>query len=659
MGKAQITIFIILGLVILLAVVFVVFFKKEPAQQKEPSDAKPVEDFVLSCMQQVGKEGLDILGLQSGYIYLPQIIERNPTAHVRLDRQGVLKLPMWYYEGEDRTPSLEFMERELAIYIKQNLPSCTNKFTAFQDWTVVERSDIFPVVEIADEVVVNVKWLLEARKNERVVPLNEFSHSFQVGLKEIWNLADKTMKRENEIGWFENLTIDLMSINPDIPLSGMEFKCGTKRWRLNEVKDNLQTMLMYNLPFVRVHNTDFPAPLESLKTYEKLRDEAEDIRAALEQGEEPDWPENVPADVFEVNRMRFDVGIPPTDLKAAFVYRPEWNMLVNAQPSSGGTLSSNQMKGPRKYLKFLCINQWHFAYDIIYPVQMLIRDDKAFNNEGFIFQFAFPVIVEDNAESRLFFGSRRFVQPDIGADFCTTFGEQQADIVALGFPEGSAVAEQLEDANVSYRCVNQECKLGKTTSDGTGAIHLSTYLPQGCSNPTIIAQKEGYLTAEKTAGENTEILLTRLKKLNYSFVVHPYYEEVSKTNPFVADNKQWLEPYTGLKNLKATIIINARDRDFEQNLQETGVLVLIADDINYDIDILLYQGDRPVGGYRAENLTIKYEEAAYSDSIVFHVVEYRPSPAQSYEQAGLFAFLYERGEHNDQPYEKYLRPTFT
>ena len=72
-------------------------------------------------------------------------------------------------------------------------------------------------------------------------------------------------------------------------------------------------------------------------------------------------------------------------------------------------------------------------------------------------------------------------------------GTQRADIRALGFLEGSPVAEELEDVNITYSCVSQECLLGKTYSDGSGAIRLNTYLPEGCSNPAVIANKEGYI----------------------------------------------------------------------------------------------------------------------------------------------------------------------
>jgi len=675
MGKAQVTVFIILGLVIILAVGIVLFVQKKsvPQTQVVPSDVQPINDYVTGCIDQIGRDGISILGLQGGYITLPQVIERNPNAHLRQDSQGIVKTPFWYYEGEDRTPPLENMERELASYVKTNLPDCISNFEAFSPQiTVRQKGDLIPIVIIGDkQIIVTLKWPLEVDKAGQVTPIQGFTKVFPVRLKEMWELADKTMKAENQQGWFENLTIDLMSTSKDIPVSGMEFSCGAKKWRIEQVKSSFQEIMAFNLPSVRVENTRLPPPLAPQKTYDDLRKDAVKIRSALEAGKEPKWPTDVPADVFEVNRMRFNVDVPPTDLKAAFVYQPDWPMLINAQPSHGGTLSSAQMKGARKYLRFLCINQWHFAYDVVYPVEMLIRDDRAFNNEGFVFQFAFPVVIEDNRESRVFFGVRKFVAPESGTEFCTTFSDREVDIKATGFPEGSSTIQNLEDANITYRCMNQECALGHTQSDGAGDIHLSTFLPEGCGNPTVTAQKEGYLTARAQAEDATEIFMPRVKTFTYSLVIHPYYEEVNKNNPFAAQNKQWLENQvytTFTKTMHATVSLTARNETFEQ-LQEYGwselpngsnTIGLIAQDTAYDLDITLFKGANPVGGYHAENLTIPYEKIASSNKLTFHVVEYRPLPIQGYEQAGMFSFLFERGMYSDgAPYAKALKPTFT
>ncbi|MBI4145865.1 hypothetical protein HY489_00850 [Candidatus Woesearchaeota archaeon] len=690
MGKAQITIFIILGIVLLLSVGIVVYFvqTRERAELEKavvvPEDVRQVYDFVSECVNQVSKEGIILMGEQGGYLYLPGIIERTPTAYVQSDPFGVVKTPFWYLDGEDRTPSLDGMQRDLALWVKQGLTDCVDNFAAFTGaFQVAPKGDIVPVIGITDEeVLVQVNWPLEVSTKERTTDIKEFFARHDVRLKKSHDLASKVMKYENKEAWFENLTIDLMSMNPRTPISGMEFFCGTKKWFLPEVKRELQQMLYYNLPNIRVANAFAPPPLASERTYEKLKDEAAKIRSSLEAGKEPKFPKNVPDDVFEVNRMTLDVGAEESDLRPAFIYYPDWNLLMNAQPSRGGMLSTANMKGPKKYLRFVCLNQWHFAYDLIYPVKFTVRDDTAFNGDGFVFSMAFPVIVQDNAPSRVFFGLRKFVVPPTAVDFCTNFGSRAVDVRARGFIEGSPIAEELEDVNITYRCVNQECVLGRTLSDGSGAIRFVSYLPEGCSSPVIIGQKDGYLPAELQAtGDRVDLELTKLKKMQYSIMIHPYYEEVARDNPLVARQQRWLEGQTYskfTKTMHATVYLTERKSGFEQYLiypasgqqftseKVSGIPEYLSDEVSfvygdaaYDIDVMLFKGDTVVGGYHAENISVSFDDLATANNVILHVVEYRPLPEQPHQQAGMFLFLQERGTYEDKPYWKVLKPTFT
>lgn len=682
--KGQITVFIIIGIILLLSAATIIYFTQQRAKApiervvSVPEEVQKVYDYVITCVEQAGKEGLITMGAQGGYLTLPEVISRNPNAHLEADPLGVRKIPYWYYEGEDRTPSLENMQRDLALHIKQRLPECVGTFEAFKEqYDINPQSDILPVVTFTDEdVVIELKWLLDIAIKDRVVQLTDYVTSFPLHLKDMYDLATNIMESENKGGFMENLTIDLMVANPDIPLSGMEFSCGTKKWHLNTVKRELQRTLYYNLPQIRIENTNYPPPLAPERVYDQLKRQSKDIEEDLIAGKEPDWPDDAPEDAFEMNRMRFDVNAKESDLKVAFMHQENWPLFINAQPNQGGILSTAQMKGPKKYLRFMCMNQWHFAYDVIYPVKVLVRDESAFFGEGYNFQFAFPVIIEDNKESRTFFGLKRFQVPAVGTDFCSALGDQYIDIRAKGFVEGGLVAEELPDANITYQCLSQQCILGTTYSDGTGAIRLTSYLPEGCTNPTIRAEKDGYLPAEGIGRAGTlELFLTRLKRLNYSFRIYPYTEHVDKDNPLETSREEWLhaQTYTELpRGMHATItfsLANGTHDQYKYYEPETRFEVIegiannqldfVYDDAQYNIDVLLFKQDLPVGGYHAENITISYEDLLTSNNLVIPVVEYRPLPKEDHQQAAMFFFLYENGERNDKPYAEDLPLTFT
>src|SRR3990167_5961381 len=168
MGRGQITIFIIIGIVLLLSVSTVVYLYQSKAKAQiegvgGPPDAQAVYDCVTACVDQLGREGIEFLGLQGGYIQIPPIIERNPNAWVGADGAGIFKTPFWYLDGEDRTPTLAGMQRELEFHIKQNLPDCVDNFASFEEqYTVRPLEQVVPIVSFADdEVIIRVKWPIE------------------------------------------------------------------------------------------------------------------------------------------------------------------------------------------------------------------------------------------------------------------------------------------------------------------------------------------------------------------------------------------------------------------------------------------------------------------------------------------------------------------
>jgi len=133
MGKAQVTLFIIIGVIILLSIVTVIYFTTRitvvPLEEEIviPADIKPVYDFITECTYDIAKQGIIRAGLQGGYVTMPPAIARVPTSYVSVDPFGVVKVPYWYYDGEDRTPSLSAVQREVALFVRDNLNQCIDR----------------------------------------------------------------------------------------------------------------------------------------------------------------------------------------------------------------------------------------------------------------------------------------------------------------------------------------------------------------------------------------------------------------------------------------------------------------------------------------------------------------------------------------------------
>ena len=73
--KAQITIFLIIGVVILIVAGVFIYLRQpvdevtlETSVEKVPLELKPIQNFVESCLNKVSKEALILIGSHGGYI---------------------------------------------------------------------------------------------------------------------------------------------------------------------------------------------------------------------------------------------------------------------------------------------------------------------------------------------------------------------------------------------------------------------------------------------------------------------------------------------------------------------------------------------------------------------------------------------------------------
>lgn len=649
MRKAQLTVFVIIGLILMVSAALVLYYagKRIPIEEIlfVPIEAKPVHDFVTNCIDLVAKEALERLGTQGGYLTIPGIIAKTPSSYIPVDSGAIFKTPLWYYEGEDRVPSIQDIEREISAYIATQLRTCTRGFAAHPQFSIAEQANITATTTLTeDDVQIKVSWPLLLTKGETTTAIKDFVVKEPVRLKKIWQTAKAVMDAENKGTFFENLTIDWMSSNPNIPMDGFEFSCKSRKWKIPEIKTELQTSLATNLPYIRLENTKYPLFQAKLSAYNELAKARErmlknlEADQTLEQQKLPPAPE----DAYEFFKMTMNAAAPPSDLIASFTYQPDWGMSLSAQPNNGQALTSNNARGGG-VLRLFCINQWHFTYDVIYPVKVTLRDGGAFANTGYQFSFGFPVLIDNNAEDRVNFGLQKFQAAPVTTEFCDEPGDQLVDIRAVGAITGSIIAAELKDANITYQCFTQTCELGTTTAD-EGAYRLRTYLPRGCRNPFITASKEGYLPQTKAlVGNKLTIELPKLTKVNVSIAVHPYYLPEDR---FTGQLSQ-LSP-----GQEALLHITHKNTSFEQTITLPGnhtTLELLAGE--YELDIILAVRGRQVGGYRNEKLKIKADELPGSQQMILHAVEFRPHPRTDEEQYKMTDFLFV-----NQKYREELRP---
>ena len=274
--KGQITIFIILGIILLLSAALFFFLRQEVSVFKPtaliPPEIVPVNQFILDCVESIAEDGANILGANGGFIYIPDEIKTETSAYLPPFEISPIKTVLWYYRGQKRVPPLDYMRLELVTYIEENLPACLQGFDAFnKTFNITELGKISSAVKLGEEdFTVDVNYPLDVilKAKEQKFFIEDFSISIPYRIKKMHELANQILERELISKYFEERTIDFIAMHPDIPYTDMAFSCSGKKWELKDVQAKLKKLLSVNLPRINVDKTDF-APIPDEFPYEQ------------------------------------------------------------------------------------------------------------------------------------------------------------------------------------------------------------------------------------------------------------------------------------------------------------------------------------------------------------------------------------------------------
>ena len=169
--KSQASIFVLFGLVIAIAAVFIVNIDALDVKEKDitsPSfDMSPVKLFVESCISDTGKKALVFVGGQSGYYDLkePYLKDEN------------FNLSYYYIENLDIVPTIETLQNEISGYMDDNLLSCINDFSEFREMGYeIGYSDLRTGTIIGEEgVYFSVNFPTTVKKGTETTRIDDYS----------------------------------------------------------------------------------------------------------------------------------------------------------------------------------------------------------------------------------------------------------------------------------------------------------------------------------------------------------------------------------------------------------------------------------------------------------------------------------------------------
>ncbi|MDO8740914.1 MAG: hypothetical protein Q7J54_05080 [Candidatus Woesearchaeota archaeon] len=670
MKRAQITVFMIVALVIVIAAATLISFLSQKTMffpsRVIPPYISPIRNYIDSCVNVVSQDAIARLGQQGGYVVLPNSIKNNPAKNIFFF--GPYKVPYWYYDAASHIPSEKQMEQQISDYIEENINDCIQDLASFrQDFDIEIVKQPAAQTKIAEnDVVINVDYRLKIKNiiTGEETKLKDFSVHSDVKLKKIYELAKKILEAENKDGLFENMTVNLIAMNPKTPLTGMDFRCDQLTWNILDVRKELQSMVYYTAPLVRIKNTGyapFSAPESVYEEYGKYHDELRkkaaninylpedeglfsipeftDTQAELSSVKAPSAP--LPEDAYDYFHYFWDVKTKPSDLKVGFRYQPIWGIDLAVRPSKDGLLKSNTGKTSQKFLSFMCVNIYHFTYDVSYPVEVMLSDDAAFNGNGFSFHFAIPIMLKSNEARRTTeIAPAEFNPPIEDAAYCGQRSPEAVEIRATGKREGLSNME-LNAVNISFTCGRYRCNLGQT-KQSSGSYQLITNLPSFCKYGNIEARKEGYMDAVNQFIKSPfTIELKALKSLDFEIVKRKTTAPASELQ-LAGDESVtiYLSQEDGSYDLY-------RAYPFDSTMPESDKKIdLLDEDTTYNLFLILTKGEKMIGGYKGI-WSVSELDLEGKTKIKFNVIEKAPTPVTNDDQMNLIGDL-EKQEYQTQ-----------
>lgn len=450
--KGQLTVFIIVGIVIIVGIIGYFLLKNETIGIGGiPKEFKPVEEYFLSCIEEHAKAGISIIEERGGYIYLPEFeqgSEYMPSSS-QLDFLGTA-IPYWYYISgnniiKEQIPDKTEIKNQLEKYLNENL-FCD--FSSFEEQGfVINLGKIKTDVSISENKVdVSINADLEASFGDNNFAISSHKSSIESKLGKFYDLAGKIYTKENEEMFLENYGLDVLYLYA--PVNDAELSCSPKIWLLDKIKEELKNALEANTLALKVKG---------------------------------DYYKN--ADKYFI----VDISGLGKDEAVQFLYSKNWPTKIEVNPNNNGVLIAEPVGNqPGLGILGFCYITYHFVYDVTYPVLIRIYDDSE------LFQFPVVVLVQGNKPREALPGS--FIG-EIEPEICKYKNTK------IGVYTYNNNLEPVE-ADISFKCFNQECDIGETKLKGGDAV-LSAEMPQ-CVNGFVIAEAEGYELKKQQVSTNLE-----------------------------------------------------------------------------------------------------------------------------------------------------------
>lgn len=182
--KAQVTIFVIIGILIVASVsIYFFVFNKDNKNNEIPSSVAPIYEFVKSCIENNLEETVYIMGQGGGYYFPPTLSNTGGFTY-------------YFYEGKNYFLTKSEIEKSISSAVEADILVCVDGFSKFKDYEINEgRISVETTIE-NEKIIFNVNYPLSIKKAEEINVLNDFGeYSVNVRFGLIHSLIDELIRK--------------------------------------------------------------------------------------------------------------------------------------------------------------------------------------------------------------------------------------------------------------------------------------------------------------------------------------------------------------------------------------------------------------------------------------------------------------------------------
>jgi hypothetical protein len=409
-GRGQVTVFVILGIVIVLIIALAVYMINN-SRQKEfvaPNiivDEKfvLVQEYVQQCMSQIATEAAMKMGQHGGYIdptdglLSGTLFNMYPFRQYDSDMAFITPTDInsgvayWVYTQSARgcdncmigtsAPSLFDMEWQINQYLSRNMQSCLQNFSVLleQGYTISDTREYDVDTTFTETgVAVIMEADILAKLNDQEIKLEKFFIELDIPMKRYYEIASTIAIKEAEVNFLESVALYLIDSYSGLdsnmlpPTSDSSEDYDITMWSKTHVQQNFQGLLISYMPSLRVPNT---------KNYFDVNEEG------LSPKEEY---------FYNATRLDFFSNMELKNTDISFLYLGQ-DIYFDITPSDGEILKPTTVdSGDFSYMfRGRIINRYNFYYQISYPVIVEIHDEYK-PGVTFTFMFALESTIKDN-----------------------------------------------------------------------------------------------------------------------------------------------------------------------------------------------------------------------------------------------------------------------